>query len=250
MLKTSKERPLFSILTVTLNGEKYLAESLQSVASQTSQDFEHLLFDGGSQDATLEIARSFEHVQVIEGKDLGISDAMNQIASHAMGDYIIHLHADDRLATPQVLEKVAVTLKQHPGIAWLYGRANMIDEKGDCRRITPFIEDATARLWKYNTLTHPSVVISRELFLRSSGFKTDLRLAMDYDLWIRLSQMAPAFAYPDVIGSFREHTGSLSTSRPLEVAREAYLVRNRYLKNPWKKFRSYRTYKRRISRCA
>ncbi|MCB1181301.1 MAG: glycosyltransferase [Chlamydiia bacterium] len=235
----------FSIVTVCKNGDAYLDKMLDSVASQTYLDIEHIFFDGGSIDQSLTIAHQYPHLKVIEGRDTGISDAMNKGAAYATGDFLLHLHTDDLLAAPNVLEKVATSLKQHPHIQWLYGQTRVIDEKGTLKRLTPYLLDATNRLWKYNTITHPSTVISRALFEQVEGFSTHRKYCMDYDLWMRLAPLAPPLAYPGVIACFREHHESLSTSEPLKVADEAYQIRNKYIKNPLKRWRSYRTWKRR-----
>ena len=68
----------FSIITVALNAEAYLRETLESTREQQFTDFEHILWDGGSQDKTLEIASSFPHVKIHRGRDGGLSEAMNK----------------------------------------------------------------------------------------------------------------------------------------------------------------------------
>ncbi len=62
----------FSLITITYNSERYLKQTLQSVAEQEFKDFEHILWDGGSRDGTLEIARQFPHVTIYQGADSGI----------------------------------------------------------------------------------------------------------------------------------------------------------------------------------
>lgn len=238
--------PRFSILTVTLNAAKYLEETLASVATQTFTDIEHIVFDGGSNDNTLEIAASFPHVKIIQGSDRGLSDAMNQAAAAASGDYLLHLHADDRLAHSAALSFVDTALRQHPTFQWLYGQVEVIDKKSSLVKVLPFCPYSRKRLLKYNIISHPATFISKDLFSKVGGFDLSLNYAMDYDLWLRLSALCPPFALPAVLSSFREHKGSLSTSLPLKVADEAYLVRSRYLSCLWDRFKSYRTWKRRV----
>lgn len=235
----------FSIITISFNGEKYLAETLESVASQTYRDFEHILWDGGSKDKTISIASSFDHVQIFEGKDEGIADAMNKGAALAKGDFLIFLHADDRLAHSHALEHMATCLHQHPQVKWLYGRAHMIDFKGEILRTTPFEAYTFNRLRKYNFITHPTVAISKNLFDRVGGFEKKLRYCMDYDLWLRLAPFESAFPLASVVACFREHAKSLSTSEPFKVTDEAYLVRNCYVTSAWERFNSYRIWKKR-----
>ena len=121
----------FSIVTITYNAERYLTPMLESVAEQDFPHFEHIIWDGGSSDRTLAIACSFPHVTLYQGSDEGISDAMNRGAFLAKGDFLLHLHADDCLAHSRVLSMVNTCLKQHPSIQWLYGKAHIVDEKGN-----------------------------------------------------------------------------------------------------------------------
>lgn len=235
----------FSVITITYNAERYLAQTLDSVALQQGVDFEHLVWDGGSRDRTVEIARSFEHVKVFEGRDSGIADAMNQAAKHASGEFLIYLHADDLLAHSQVLLMADRVINTHPSVEWFYGKARIIDEEGTLLRETPFEPFSRKRLRKYNFITHPATVISRSLFERVGGFQPDLKYCMDYDLWLRLSQYSFPLALPTLFACFREHSLSLSTSEPLRVADEAYKVRNRYVSSLYERFRSYRTWKKR-----
>jgi glycosyltransferase involved in cell wall biosynthesis len=239
----------FSIITITFNAERYLEETLRSVASQDFVDFEHLLWDGGSTDRTLEIARSFPHVTVYQGEDGGIADAMNKGGEKAAGEFIIHLHADDLLASPQILSIINTCLRQHPSIDWLYGQAHFIGGGGAPLRTTPYERFSLSRLRKYNFITHPAVCIRRSLFQKAQGFQTHLKYCMDYDLWLRLAEWKSPFALPKVLAYFREHSHSLSTSEPLRVADEAYEVRKSYCKTFLEKYRSWRTWKKRKNVC-
>ena len=199
----------------------------------------------GSRDRTVEIARSFDHVKVIEGRDSGIADAMNRAAKYAQGEFLIYLHADDLFAHSRVLHMADRIINMHPSVEWFYGKAHIIDEEGALLRETPYEPFSAKRLRKYNFITHPATVLSRSLFEQVGGFQPDLKYCMDYDLWLRLSQYSLPLAFPTLFACFREHCHSLSTSEPLCVADEAYKVRNRYVRSLYERFRSYRTWKKR-----
>lgn len=235
----------FSIITITFNAASYLRETLDSVAQQEFSDFEHIIWDGGSTDKTVQIARSYPHVTLYQGSDKGIADAMNLGSAFAKGDFLLHLHADDLLPHSRVLSMVDKTLRLHPHVEWLYGQAKIIDFKGEKLRDTPYEPYNAKRLRKYNFITHPATYVSRTLFQKVGGFDPSLRYCMDYDLWLRLAFYAKPFAIPVALASFREHQKSLSTSEPLSVAGEAYQVRNRYVHSLFERYRSYRTWKKR-----
>ena len=238
----------FSIITATFNAEEFLEKTLASVASQECQSIEHIIWDGGSSDSTLAIASNYD-VKVYEGKDRGIADAMNKGAAFASGDILLHLHADDFLAHPKVLSFVDTAFKQHPELLWLYGQAYTIDEKGEVLRESRYRPFSHKKLRRYNTITHPATFIKRTLFEEEGGFNADLKYCMDYELWLRLAKKAEPLALPAILSCFREHGDSLSTSQPLGVADEAYQVRNRYVQNLWERYRSFRTWRKRIETC-
>jgi len=238
----------FSIITITYNAEKYIEETLSSVSSQSFFDYEHILWDGGSTDKTLEIARRFPHISIFQGKDSGISDAMNQGASLAKGDFLIHLHADDIFSHADTLKMIDEALNSSPEARWGYGRASIINEVGAFIRTNSLEIFSSKRLRRYNFITHPAVFISRELFFEMNGFNPHLLYCMDYDLWLRLSLHTSPLVLSAVLSCFRVHSQSLSTKEQLGVANEAYKVRNCYARSVWERWKSYRTWKKRINR--
>lgn len=238
--------PRFSIITVALNAEKYLNDTLTSVAGQEFKDFEHIVWDGGSTDGTLEIVSRFPHAKLVCGKDTGISDAMNKGASFATGEFMLHLHADDMLAHSKALLWVDTCLRQHSQARWLYGKADVIDAAGNKVQESSFTPFDPKRLRKYNLLAHPATFLETSLFHQIGGFDTKLRYCMDYDLWLRLSAHGKnALALPASLACFRAHPQSLSTKEKQGVADEAYQVRNHYVTTFFERWRSYRTWRRR-----
>ena len=100
----------FSLLTVALNPGDKLRGTLESALSQTFQDFELVLKDGGSTDGSLEAVADLladPRIRVITKKDTGIYDAMNQAVQEATGKYVYFLNCGDKLYDETVLEKVA-----------------------------------------------------------------------------------------------------------------------------------------------
>jgi glycosyltransferase involved in cell wall biosynthesis len=234
----------FSIITITFNAESFLTKALDSIFSQKFLNFEHIIWDGGSSDKTLEIASSYPS-KVFQGKDSGIADAMNKGAEYATGEIMLHLHADDLLAHPNVLGHVDLLFRQYPHLQWLYGQCPTINEEGELlgkERYTPF---SLNKLRRYNTIAHPATFVKRELFEKVGGFDSSLKYCMDYDLWLRLASYTLPQSFPLTFSLFRKHQGSLSTREILGVADESYKVRNRYVKDPIGRFRSYRTWKKR-----
>ena len=93
----NSSKPLFSIITVVYNNEKYLEETIKSVVNQKFRNFEYIIIDGGSSDKTLDIIKKYDS-QIdywISQKDKGIYDAFNKGMSLAKGDFIGIINSDD-----------------------------------------------------------------------------------------------------------------------------------------------------------
>lgn len=99
--------PLISIITITFNAETVLGPTMESVASQTCRDYEHIIIDGASKDRTLDVARKFDRTRILSEPDRGLYDAMNKGLSMARGKYVLFLNAGDAFHSPAVLEAYA-----------------------------------------------------------------------------------------------------------------------------------------------
>jgi glycosyltransferase involved in cell wall biosynthesis len=215
----------FSIITCTWNSASYLDQSIASVLAQDYPHIEYIFVDGGSTDSTLKkihaLQRPYRLIENIRG---GISNAMNEGARAATGDVIAHLHSDDYYLKPTVLSTVARHLES-TGRKWLFGRiVNDIDgtlhpEKFVCPRYSH------SRLLASNFIPHPATFVRRELFEKVGGFNTNLKYAMDYDLWLRLAYYGDPVQLDEPLAAFREHEGSLSTRDQLPAFEEDYRVR-------------------------
>jgi len=119
----------FSIIIVTLNSEKYIQKTLESIFSQTYSNYEVLIIDGMSTDNTLNIIENYKNkiTLIISEKDLGIYDAMNKGISLSKGEYINFLNSGDNFANENVLEKVYNSIKTKPNL--VYGDINIFKNK-------------------------------------------------------------------------------------------------------------------------
>lgn len=160
----------FSIITITLNSQKFLQQTLQSVQKQSFTNYEHILWDGGSNDQTLQIASTFPHLIIKQGKDKGIADAMNLAAKHARGDFLLFLHSDDVLCSPFSLQLVANFIDSYPADDWFFAGCHMIDQHSRSLYIVDSKPYKASRLRIYNYIVHLSTFLRRQTFERMGGF--------------------------------------------------------------------------------
>ena len=233
-----KIKPLqFTVVTVTLNAEKYLRQTMVSVLAQKGVTFEYLLIDGESHDATLSIVEMFsstdDRVCCLSAPDDGISSAMNRGIQHAKGDIIAFLHADDYYPDTGVLERVAAFFRSAPDTVWLTGGVTMVGEHGETRRSVSARRFTYKRLLRNNIILHPATFVRRDVLTDIGGFSPGLSYAMDYDVWLRLAALRIPLVVNDLFACFRVHSGSLSTKYEAKTVREEWMVRKKYLHNPF-----------------
>lgn len=99
---------LFSIVIVCYNSSTCIEKAIQSVISQTFNNYEFIIVDGASTDGTLDILQKYStKINIISEKDNGVYDAMNKALKIATGDFIFFLGSDDIFFDNEILEKVA-----------------------------------------------------------------------------------------------------------------------------------------------
>jgi len=190
-----------SVIVPVFNGEKYIAEALESVLSQTYPDVECIVVDDGSTDRTADIVRGFgERVRYLYQENAERSAARNAGIALASGDFLSFLDADDLLAPCKLAEQIAF-LEASPGYDAVYSRVTYFQDTGNrnfftVRRITPS-GDITLPLLLGNFITMNSPLIRRAAVERVSGFDPSLTRYEDWDFLLRLALTGSRFGFLD-----------------------------------------------------
>ena len=184
--------PLISVIMPVYNGEKTIRETIESVFNQTFPDWELIVINDGSQDATLEILNSIQdpRLRVFSYPNAGQATSRNRGISQACGEYISFIDADD-LWTPDKLEAQLQVLQANPQAAVAYSWTKCIDEVGQVSRRGSHISvtgDVYKNLLVVNFLENGSNPLIRRQALNEVGsFDESLTPAEDWDLWLRLA---------------------------------------------------------------
>ena len=119
---TKNKNPLFSIITVVYNNQKYLEETILSVLKQSYKNFEYIIVDGGSTDKTLEIIKKYNNKidYWVSEKDKGIYDAFNKGMSLCRGNFIGIINSDDTY-TKNSLKIISSYIKKKPEFDFIFG---------------------------------------------------------------------------------------------------------------------------------
>jgi cellulose synthase/poly-beta-1,6-N-acetylglucosamine synthase-like glycosyltransferase len=214
----------FSVVIAAYNAADTLEEAIRSVLVQTRQDFEVIVVDDGSSDATATIAEGFSsdgRVQVYSQENAGPSAARNRGIAAAKGKYVSMLDSDD-LWLPDYLEGMGGALDRDPHAGFAYTDAWVLEEVSG-----RFLKETTATLRNHppalisneqfiaallgHNFVHNSVTVRRSVLEQVGGYKTDLSHGEDYELWLRIVISgfgAVRVAEPLAIYRFRE--GSLA----------------------------------------
>ncbi len=177
-----------SIITTSYNSELTIRDTLQSVASQSMiSQIEHIVVDGHSNDSSVAIIKSFEHIsRFISEPDNGIYDAMNKGVNLATGDVIGFLNSDDFFTDSLVIEKIIKTFEKNKVDA-VYGDLFYVHKK-DKKKVTRkwFAGGYTKeRFLKGWMPPHPTFYVKKEVFIRYGNFNLELKSAADYELMLR-----------------------------------------------------------------
>ena len=184
--------PLISVIMPVYNGEKTIRETIESVFNQTFPDWELIVINDGSQDATLQILNSIQdpRLRVFSYPNAGQATSRNRGISQACGEYISFIDADD-LWTPDKLEAQLQVLQANPQAAVAYSWTKCIDEVGQVSRRGSHISvtgDVYKNLLVVNFLENGSNPLIRRQALNEVGsFDESLTPAEDWDLWLRLA---------------------------------------------------------------
>lgn len=181
-----------SVITPTLNSAKTIIDCVKSVESQSYKNIEHIIFDGGSSDGTIEKLQKFSSnkVRLIRGSDFGLYNAINKASKKAKGSWLTILNGDDYLTNIYVCELVVETIKSFPDISLLYG---------DLCCINP-ISNRVNRYWKSSSYSmgafqkgwsppHPGFFYKKKILNNISGYSEKMKIAADIEFMYRLLEI-------------------------------------------------------------
>ncbi len=205
-------RPRFSVLTTVFNPPpEALRECLASVRRQTTTDWQHVVVNDGSDEATTKLLRSLRHEQMVlvEGGRHGIVGAARRALEAASGDMVALLDHDDMLHR-EALAQAGAHLDAHPAHGVVYTDHDII--RADGRRTEPFLKPdfSPERLRSQNYITH-LVVARRALVDEVGGFRDGFDGAQDHDLLLRLSEHAAIGHVAEVLYHWRQAPDSVAS---------------------------------------
>lgn len=212
------------------NGERFLAEAIDSVLAQTYRDFELLIVDDGSTDGSVDIVRRYGDPRIRlerNERNRGGPYTRNRGLQLAKGEYLAVLDADD-VCEPHRLEQCVAFLDCHPEMAAVGSAGTYIDEEG---RVLFVVQPPTsweavrAQIFIRNCFLHSSVMFRRAPVLAIGGYDERLPYAQDYDLFLRLGAEHPLANLLSPLVRYRVHREQVSQRKLVSQRRLANRAR-------------------------
>jgi len=211
--------PRISVAMSVYNGERFLAEAIESVLAQSFTDFEFLILDDGSRDGSRTIIETYAakdaRIRPIIRQNRGLVVSLNQLIDEARAPLIARMDADD-VCLPERFARQISFLDAHLEHGIIGSRIDLIDPEGhpltqlcegyplDHSEIIRNVER------KLPFLCHPAVMMRRDVVLAVGGYHKAFRHCEDYDLWLRLASVTQIANLPERLLKYRRSATQVS----------------------------------------
>ena len=226
---SSVNNVLVSIVTIVLNGEDHIEQTINSVINQTYKRIEYIIIDGGSTDDTIKIIERYkDRINIFVSKpDNGIYDAINKGISYVNGSLVGLIHCGDYYEPDAVSNAINAYLRTEADV--IYGDLRIIENEGS-EKVVRIQKSKHKDLKNRMSISHPATFISRNCYQKYGLYDCKYKLAADYDFILKLFLADARFHYINkILANFR--AGGLSGTDSKLSMRENVTIRKNHLGN-------------------
>jgi glycosyltransferase involved in cell wall biosynthesis len=223
--------PLVSVVMSVFNGERFLAEAVESILSQSFSDFEFIAINDGSTDNSGTILDSYQkkdsRLRVFHQENRGLVDSLNRGCGLTQGRYIARMDADDISLRDRLSWQVSF-MEKHPEVSVVGGAVQFISASGRTLEISrqPIgDQEIKSALCAGNVIWHPTVLIRRDTFIATGGYRSSFLDAEEYDLWLRIAERSQLANLEQVVLAYRIHPHQISQCKIKQQALSALAAR-------------------------
>jgi len=235
-MKTIKEQTLVSILMPVYNAEAYLSETLETIQSQTYQNWELFAIDDWSTDKShdilLDFAKKDKRIKVYRnGKHRGVAGAANLALSMIKSNYVARMDADD-LMHPERIAKQLKFLKENPDVVIVGSQCVLIDQNGQKigeKKFPTKNNDIVKMIFRSIPIQQPSMMINRSLLPKDFiAYDQNKNTAEEVELLFKLFKYGKAANLADFLHFYRLHGKNTSLKDPKKTFYLTFLTRLKY----------------------
>jgi GT2 family glycosyltransferase len=210
--------PALSVAMSVYNGASHLALAIESILTQTYADFEFLILNDGSSDASADIIDRYAardpRIRPIHRDNRGLIASLNQLVEESRAPLIARMDADD-ISMPERFAKQMAFMAANPAYGVVGTWTSDIDEHGAPFAVSgadhPTDHEAfIASIGHISMLCHPSVMMRRNLVLSAGGYHNAFKHCEDYDLWLRLASVTKLCSLPERLVQYRHWSNQVS----------------------------------------
>jgi glycosyltransferase involved in cell wall biosynthesis len=228
--------PRLSVTVTNYNYGRYLAQTIESILTQSFDDFELILIDNASTDESLAVMQRYAEMDpririVAHHENQGMFASLRQSCALARGRYRVHVNADDWILSPEAFRTQVDLLDSHPTMSLVYSSLTMVDRDGQTlnvshphdRDLVMPSEEALEGLLSFQ-LADSGLMFRLDCFRATAGYPDDRPHVADQLLAVRLSEQAELVGYLDrPLYAFRQHGSNLNLRAESDVVKREFL---------------------------
>lgn len=235
--------PKISIVIPSLNKAGFIKRTLESIFLQHYPNLEIIIMDGGSTDGTLKIIKKYanEYPQIIRyqsKKDKGQWDAINRGFRMAKGKIMAYINADDEYL-PGAFSEIEKMYRANVDALWFAGRGRVVDGYGiRIATLSTYYKNLLLTINHHqlllivNYLMQPSVFISKSVWKRFGPFIGHTNFVLEYDLWLKISQVKMPIVTDRYLSSFRIEKNTITKTSSDLLLKEDEKILKKYTEDP------------------
>jgi len=222
--RRASRAPRVSVVMPMRDAAAHLVESVESILAQSFDDFEFMIFDDGSRDASCQIvegyAKADPRIRLFRGSAVGLAVWLREGVSRAKGELIARMDADD-VSHPERFARQVAYLEAHPDCVALGTQILIVDpeRRPIQRREAPLDHeaiDAALLRGRADALPHSAAMFRRGALLEAGNYRTDRLWHEDVDLLLRLAEIGRLANLPDVLLEYRRHPRAVGAAHRRE----------------------------------
>jgi glycosyltransferase involved in cell wall biosynthesis len=242
-------KPFISVVMNCYNSEKYLNEAIESVVSQTYDNFEIIFWDNQSTDRSAEIVRNWKDSRIkyyYAPKHTALGEARNYAISKAQGEWIAFIDCDDLWVREKLALQVSLIQQHRNDLGLVYGRIEyLVESEGRTtilgkKPLAKFMSRhlrlpqgrAFAAMMVSNYVPLVTAMLNRKLFYELGGINPQLKQAEDYEIFTKFAYSYTVAAVDAVICLYRIHQNNLSHNQSELSYTESISIVEKYLPDP------------------